>query len=95
MSHNGKLNVLLYASASANDTFEDTTTITQNSWEYWAVSVQMNNDARVSDVRIIRGVGNYETTATATRDWTKFIDIGGKMTLGARYDTSGALTEPL
>ena len=55
----------------------------------------MNNSARHSDVRIIRGVGNDETTATASSDWTSFVDIGGKMTLGARYDTSNTLTEPL
>ena len=34
------------------------------SWEYWAVSVKLNNDALFNDVKIMNGVANSEETIT-------------------------------
>ena len=56
--------------------YVDTGDFPQTSWEYWAVSVQMNSDAVTSNVRFIKGVSDTEVTTTPTND-THFVDMAG------------------
>jgi len=54
-------------------------------WEYIAISVMMNPDARTSTVRFIMGQSNTQSTITATEDGQKFVDFahGGSTFFGS------------
>ena len=78
----------------ADEAFPAGTVTTVNTWEYWAVSVKMNDNAQDSNVRIIRGVDNSEVEATTSQSGGYFIDRGGKLTLGCAHDSNRNLTTP-
>ena len=62
-----------------------------NEWEYWTCTIKMNDDAVSSDFRIIKSVSNGGTTVdhTTTNENLKWVDAGGKTTLGGRFNRNG------
>ena len=57
------------------DTAIDTTAdFPEATWEYWAVSVKMSNDALNSTIRFIKGVIDTEIDHTSTNN-THFLDL--------------------
>ena len=59
---------------TTSDTFVDTNNFPQATWEYWAVSVQMNADAVHSTVRIILGVSNTQSADLVSSSDVYFVD---------------------
>ena len=86
---NGKLSfeVSCIDNYSISDTATDSTAdFPQASWEYWAISVKMNNDAINSTIRFIKGVTNTELDHTPNNG-THFIDTStGQTFIGHSRD---------
>ena len=60
---------------------------TFNQWEFLTVSIKMNDNATSSDWRLLKSIQNGGTrmTHTTTYNYLKWVDGGGRTTLGARY----------
>ena len=65
-----------------------------DSWEYWAVSVQLNSDATTNDIRIIKAVADTEETFSGSIDY-QIIDRGGETHIGIGHDGTGTKTYPM
>ena len=53
---NGKLKCTVGSDTSGDKVEIEGQVVDENSWEYWAISVQMDPDATHSDIRVMLGV---------------------------------------